>query len=241
MTCKESMLKEESIRRLISKLGYLPKEGESGIYSKLYRKYKYIINIDFNDKFIYYGEKISVGDMSTSNLTKDENFVVLECVDRLLEKGYPPEKLTLEIKWDLGKKEKGKLDIYIADEYDDSKCFLMIECKTFGIEYEKEKKNMLVKGGQLFSYFQQDKSSQYLCLYTSELSDDNIIYNNSIIEITDDVRNATNKNESYSLWNKSFKDNGIFEEWANTYNIKSKSLIRGKLKPLQQIDSGFIF
>jgi type I restriction enzyme M protein len=155
--------------------------------------------------------------------------------------GYCPEKLTLEIKWDLGRKEKGKLDIYVADKDDDTKCFLMIECKTFGSEYEKEKKNMLSKGGQLFSYFQQDKSAQYLCLYASKLNNNEIEYVNSIVEVEDDFRIASNKNETYTLWNKMFKDNGIFEDWTSVYDIKSKALIRSKLKPLQQSDSGFIF
>ena len=229
----------QDIKELINILGFQPKESQTNIYIKKYNKY--IITIDFNLGIIDYGDKIKLGDKSTSNFSNSENFVVLECVNRLLEVGYSPEKLTLEIKWDLGRKEKGKLDIYVADKDDDTKCFLMIECKTFESEYEKEKKNMLSKGGQLFSYFQQDKSAQYLCLYASRLNNNKIEYVNSIVEIEEDFRLASNKNETYSLWNKIFKDNGIFEDWADIYNIKSKALIRSKLKPLQQSDSGFIF
>lgn len=229
----------QDIKELINILGFQPKESQTNIYIKKYNKY--IITIDFNLGIIDYGDKIKLGDKSTSNFSNSENFVVLECVNRLLEVGYSPEKLTLEIKWDLGRKEKGKLDIYVADKDDDTKCFLMIECKTFESEYEKEKKNMLSKGGQLFSYFQQDKSAQYLCLYSSRLNNNKIEYVNSIVEIEEDFRLASNKNETYSLWNKIFKDNGIFEDWADIYNIKSKALIRSKLKPLQQSDSGFIF
>lgn len=232
-------MKITEIKNFIKILGYQPEEAKENIYFKNYKNY--IIRIDFNTESIEYGNKIKLGDKTTSNFSSSENFVVLECVNRLLDMGYSPEKLTLEIKWDLGRKEKGKLDIYVADKDDDNKCFLMIECKTFGSEYEKEKKNMLSKGGQLFSYFQQDKSAQYLCLYASRLNNNEIEYNNAIVKVEEDFRTASNKNETYSFWNKIFKDNGIFEDWTTVYDIKSKALIRSKLKPLQQSDSGFIF
>lgn len=56
---------------------------------------------------------IKIGDLTTSNFENSENFVVLECIDRILEKGYNPEDLSLEHKFPLGRKEKGKLDILI--------------------------------------------------------------------------------------------------------------------------------
>lgn len=235
-------MSHENIKKLILAIGFLPEEGKENTYTKQYKNHSnYTISLDFNSENINYGEKITIGDRTTSNFSSSENFVVLECVDKLLVKGYAPEKLTLEIKWDLGRKEKGKLDIFVADKEDDKKCFLMVECKTYGSEYDKEKRNMLVKGGQLFSYFQQDKSAQYLCLYASQYNNGNIEYDNSIVEITEEIRSASNKNESHSIWNKTFKDNGIFEEWADVYDITSKALIREKLRPLQQSDSGFIF
>ena len=40
----------------------------------------------------------------------------------------------------MGRKEKGKLDILVMDK--DDKAYLMIECKTWGDEYEKEKKKI---------------------------------------------------------------------------------------------------
>lgn len=232
-------MNKTKIKNLINILGFQPEEAKEDIYIKSYNGY--VLRVDFNEEKIYYGEKITLGDLTTSNFSSSENFVVLECVNRLLEKGYAPEKLTLEIKWDLGRKEKGKLDIYVADKDDDTKCFLMIECKTAGSEYDKEKKNMLAKGGQLFSYFQQDKSAQYLCLYASELNGDSIAYDNAIVEVTEEYRTASNKNETYSLWNKIFKDNGIFEDWVDLYDFESKAMLRSQLKPLQQSDSGFIF
>lgn len=235
-------MSHENIKKLILAIGFLPEEGKENTYTKQYKNHSnYTISLDFNSENINYGEKITIGDRTTSNFSSSENFVVLECVDKLLVKGYSPEKLTLEIKWDLGRKEKGKLDIFVADKDDSSKCFLMIECKTYGSEYDKEKKNMFSKGGQLFSYFQQDKSAQYLCLYASQYNNGNVEYDNSIVEITEEIRSASNKNESYSAWNKSFKDNGVFEDWVDVYDVKSKALVREKLKTLKQSDSGFIF
>jgi type I restriction enzyme M protein len=235
-------MKKENIKKLITTMGFTPEEAKEEVYIKSYKKHNgYSVRLDFNTESIGYGDKITLGDRTTSNFSSSENFVVLECVDKLLTKGYAPEKLTLEIKWELGHKEKGKLDIYVADKDDNKKCFLMIECKTFGSEYDKERKNMLSKGGQLFSYFQQDKSAQYLSLYASQLNGNDIEYVNSIVEITEEIRVASNKNETHTLWNKVFKDNGVFEDWADIYDIKSKALIREKLRPLQQEDSGFIF
>lgn len=96
-------------------------------------------------------------------------------------KGYPPDKLSLEHKWPMGRKEKGKLDILITDK--DDKAYLMIECKTWGGEYENEKKKMQRDGGQLFSYFQQDKAAQYLCLYASRVNKGQIEFVNDIVQV----------------------------------------------------------
>jgi type I restriction enzyme M protein len=43
----------------------------------------------------------------------------------------------------------------------------MIECKTWGTEFEKELNKIQKNGGQLFTYFQQDRATEYLTLYTS--------------------------------------------------------------------------
>ena len=46
-----------------------------------------------------------------------KNFVVLECVNRILEKGYRPEHIELERKWTLGHEQKAvKADICVLDK-----------------------------------------------------------------------------------------------------------------------------
>ena len=144
-------LKKTEIKELITLLGFKPQAGTKDIYYKNYPKLKdYVLKVNFEKENIEYGSKIKLGDLTTSNFENSENFVVLECVDRVLEKGYPPNKLSLEHKWPMGRKEKGKLDILITDK--DDKAYLMIECKTWGGEYENEKRKMQRDGGQLFSY-----------------------------------------------------------------------------------------
>ena len=233
-------IKKSDIKELIGLLGFKPQEGDKDIYYKNYPSHKnYVLKVDFEQEKIDYGTKIKLGDLTTSNFENSENFVVLEGVDRVLEKGYAPDKLSLEHKWPMGRKEKGKLDILVMDK--DDKAYLMIECKTWGDEYEKEKKKMQRDGGQLFSYFQQDKAAQYLCLYASRVIDGKIEFVNDIVKVDEAWKELDNQKEIFDHWNKNFKDNGIFEEWANAYDIEIKSLTRGRLKELTEEDSGRIY
>lgn len=233
-------IKKSDIKELIGLLGFKPQEGDKDIYYKNYPSHKnYVLKVDFEQEKIEYGTKIKLGDLTTSNFENSENFVVLEGVDRVLEKGYAPDKLSLEHKWPMGRKEKGKLDILVMDK--DDKAYLMIECKTWGDEYEKEKKKMQRDGGQLFSYFQQDKAAQYLCLYASRVIDGKIEFVNDIVKVDEAWKELDNQKEIFDHWNKNFKDNGIFEEWANAYDIEIKSLTRGRLKELTEEDSGRIY
>ena len=117
----------------------------------------------------------------------------------------------------------------------------MIECKTWGEEYEKEKKKMQRDGGQLFSYFQQDKSAQYLCLYASRFNKGVIEYVNDIVKVDEQWKELSNQKKIFDHWSKNFKDNGIFDDWANAYDIEIKALTRGRLKELTEDDSGRIF
>ncbi len=237
----------DNIKNLISLLGYKPENGTNDVYYKKYSNHNsYIIRINFNTQKIEYRsfdieeEKgIRWGDSTTSNFENSENFVVLECVDRLLEKGYAPHNIYLEYKFHLGRNEKGKLDILVFNN--DEKAYLMIECKTWGTEFSKEQKKMQKDGGQLFSYYVQDKATNYLCLYTSHLSHEIIEYKNDIIKADEIWTELSNQKEIHDHWNKNVKDNGIFEEWANAYDIEIKALVRARLQPLTKDDSGRIF
>lgn len=237
----------DTIKSLINRMGFLPEDGVSNIYFKKYVMHSnYIIRVNFNTSKIEYRENdvseedgIKCGDLTTSNFENSENFVVLECINRLLEKGYAPKNLYLEYKFPLGRNEKGKLDILVFDN--DGKAYLMIECKTWGTEFSKETKKMLKNGGQLFSYYVQDKATKYLCLYTSRYNQNEIEYKNNIIKVDEEWTELTNQKEIHDHWNKNTKDNGVFEEWANAYDVEIKALVRSRLLPLTKDDSGRIF
>lgn len=234
----------EYIKKLLYALGY--KEIHSEIFNKKYKN-NYTISIDFEKEKIFYidnnfDKNIKLGDETTSNFENSENFVVLECVDRLLEKGYSPDSITLEKKWEMGRKEKGKLDILVSK---DNVSYLMIECKTWGNEFNKEYKNMLdkdKKGGQLFSYYNQDRNAEYLCLYTSRLNDiEKIEYKNEIVKIDEELKTLANVEEIYIRWNKQFSFNGIFEEDILPYGIQAKALLKKDLKTITPEDGKNIY
>ena len=223
---------------LVKQLGFSPKEKKSDIYSKQYSG-GYTIEIDFTQKSINYGKDIQSESKTTQNFSQAENFVVLECVDRLLEKGYKPEHIVLEKTYPAGHGVTKRLDILVTQE--DKTPYLMIECKTYGDEFEKELKNIKKDGGQLFSYFQQDKNAELLMLYTSKLENNKIIYENKIITIEDSYRQAGSVKDCYDLWNKLSKDNGVFDEWVKPYCFESKALTINDLEDIKPDDSSFIF
>ena len=228
------------MKDLITQLGFTPKEGFSNIVCKQYSKHKdFCIEVDFSSKKILYGNQITCENKSTQNFAQPENWVVLECVDRLLEKGYKPTDITLEKTWLLGHKEKGRLDILVKKE---GKAFLMIECKTWGKEFDKALTKTHKDGGQLFSYFWQYKSAEYLVLYASKFSSGNINYRNEIVKIEEDyLDNSNEKEDVFDRWSKVTYQNGIFDEWISPYNFKNKSLTKKDLKPLTEEDSHKLF
>ena len=239
-------LTADNIKKLISKMRFIPQNGKNNVYVKSYPLHnEYTIRVDFNDdKIEYYTQdtlvedRIVLGDGTTSNFAHAENFVVLECVDRLLEKGYAPSCIGLEKTYPSGRGHSGRLDILVSTA--ENIPYLMIECKTWGTEYEKEYKKMLKDGGQLFTYFTNDRAVKYLCLYTSRLGK-TVEYKNAIVDVEDSWRELSGTKEIYGHWNKNFKDNGVFESYAAPYDIKHKALTYGMLKNLKEEDSGKIF
>ncbi len=224
-------------KNLICTLGFTPKENTSGIFQKKYNGYA--IEIDFEKSIFNFGNKIKGESKTTQNFSQAENWVVLECVDRLLEKGYLPQNIVLEKTWRTGHGTSGRLDILVTR--DDSTAYLMIECKTWGAEFDKELKNLDRNGGQLFTYFQQDKDADVLMLYASQLQGKSIEFKNTIVKIEDDYRQAGNVKDFFERWNKLPKANGIFENWVTPYEFQSKALTKNDLKVLKQEDSSFIF
>lgn len=224
------------IKRHITALGFIPKSGTNGVYHKIY--VDYAIEIDFVKQSINYGSIIAES-KTTQNFSQPENFVVLECVDRLLTRGYKPQNIILEKTWPSGHGTSGRLDICVNRE--DGTPYMLIECKTYGKEYNKELSKIHKDGGQLFTYFQlSGGKADVIMLYASELKGDKFDFVNDIIKIEDDYRTGDVK-DIYEKWNKLTKDNGIFDSWVQPYNFQSKALTKEQLKEIKAEDSSFIF
>lgn len=89
--------------KLIQALGFKPKENTFGIFHKIYSDCdNYAIEIDFEKEIFIFGDRIKAENKTTQNFSQAENWVVLECINRLLEKGYKPENITLEKTWATG-------------------------------------------------------------------------------------------------------------------------------------------
>lgn len=225
------------VRLFIKIIGFLPKESSSGIFIKKYSD-GYSIEIDFEKNTFYFGGKIKIQGKETQNFSKPEDWVVFECVNRLLEKGYKPENISLEKVYPAGHGFSGRLDICVTRE--DGSEYLLIECKTSGAEFNKAVAKLNKDGGQLFTYFKFSNKADVIMLYASELNGNNVIYKNEIVKIEDDYRVGDVK-DFYEKWNKLTKDNGVFDTWVNPYNFESKALTINDLEEIRQEDSSFIF
>jgi len=224
------------------KLQFIPKENSVNIYQKKYpNQDNYSIEIDLQNNSINFGNSIFFNDSKNSiqKITKLEDLVVLECVDRLLTKGYSPKNIILEKVYPTGHGTSGRLDILVTRE--DNSAYMMIECKTWGKEFETAFKKLNRDGGQLFTYFQQDKDAEVLVLYASQFNGESIEYNNQIVKIEDEYRATSNVKDFFDRWNKIPKNNGVFEEYSSPYEFISKALTTKDLKALKHEDSGYIF
>lgn len=241
------MITKDNICNVLEAIGF-DYENSSGLYIRKYESC--MVSVDFNNQKIIYPETqgLKVNDKTTSNFEHPENFVVLECVCRLLKKGYRPEHIELEPRWTLGHDAKGgKADILVKD--DEGKSLIIIECKTAGVEFNKEKRNTEEDGGQLFSYWQQENSTRWLALYTSDWNADDLIYKCLVVSCEDDANiakmalkdkdvktylDARNDKERFEVWDETYRktwlDDVVFNEESQAYKIGIPPLRKGKLK-----------
>ncbi|EKT3966050.1 restriction endonuclease subunit S [Flavobacterium psychrophilum] len=224
------------MKDLIKKLDFEPKENASAIYIKKYLD-GYAIEIDFDKNTFYFGGKIKIGGKDSQNITKPEDWVVLECVNRLLETGYKPENISLEKVYPAGHGFSGRLDICVTRE--DGSEYLLIECKTYGKEFDKEFTRIKKDGGQLFTYFKFNNKADVIMLYASQLINNEIIYPNEIVKIEDNYKLGGTK-DFYNSWNKKTYQNIVWEN--KPYNSETKkTFTKDDLKPLSKEQSDTIF
>jgi type I restriction enzyme M protein len=214
------MITVDNLKKVLEELHYTKKKPKE-IYEKKYDEYDCVIKVDFDNKQITYPEDkgMKIHRKTTCNFSENENFVVLECITSLLDKGYKPSNIELEKPMPGGHDDTGGFcDIQVKDN--DERTFLLIECKKAD-EFEKFWKRTLADGDQLFRYYNSYRQAKALCMYTSDYNDSLKRYTN-IISMTD--------NEEYLQTNaslKSFKqvqlDNGdkvdYFSVWKDTYQL----------------------
>ncbi len=171
------MITQDNLAALLTALGFSKRVSR---YSKPIGAVT--LEIDIAKQEIVYPEAqgLKINERQTCNFSANENFVVFECVHRLLEKGYKPEHIELEPRWQLGRGASGgRADILIKDN--DGKPLLIIECKTAGSEFNKAWNKTRQDGNQLFSYAQQIPSTEFLCLYMSDFVDGTLSYASHVI------------------------------------------------------------
>lgn len=229
------MINKDNFKAQLRFLGFEEK-GET--FTKNFNTAGVYLKVDFKKEVLEYPESagIIINERQTCNFSSAENAVVFECVNQLLLKGYKPKHIELEPKWKLGHGASGgRADILIKDQKE--KPLLIIECKTYGKEFDKAWKDTLEDGGQLFSYAQQISETDFLCLYASEFDDKNIQINREqkiishkdnkqILEQDEELKSfkkASNVKKRFEVWKETYQseytESGIFEENIQPYQI----------------------
>ncbi len=215
------MITTENLKDLLIYLGY---EENNGKYTCRFTESNCEIIVDFNnEKIIYPTDKgLIVNERQTTNFSDNENFVVLECIHRLLDKGYKPSHIEIEKRWSLGHLQKsGRADICVMNATGNDMLFI-IECKTYGNEFNKALNTLKADGGQLFSYYQQEKSTKWLMLYTSDFKDGKVQQQIKTIPVfdTEEVLLKSKKDKNFKLYENSNSKEKSFETWTETYEQK---------------------
>ena len=242
------MITKTNFQQVLKKLRFIQSDV---IFSKHFEQHNCDIQVDFSKEIIIYPPEIATGANTTTNFSQNENFVVLECVCRLLEKGYKPCDMELEPLWKLGHSGKsGRADIWVRtiDQDGEKKSLLIIECKTQGPEFNHAWETTLKDGAQLFSYFQQERATSFLCLYTSGFADSKIQTEYHLIKVKDNEKlletlenpksyaKAGNNKELFDVWKETYKKDfssvGLFEDDMQAYNIGKKNYTARDLKEI---------
>jgi type I restriction-modification system DNA methylase subunit/restriction endonuclease S subunit len=246
------MITKESFRKLLLTIDF-EKDGDT-----LFKKFNdvdAILKVDFEKKKLIYPEEkgLTVNSSDTCNFRANENFVVFECVNRLLEKGYKPEHLELEPKWQVGHGSSGgRADILVTDNTE--KSLLIIECKTPGKEFNNAWKQTKNHPTQLFSYAQQEKSTNYICLYTSDFIDGEVTEDYYVVTLKDNTtlleelkdkdplsyEDANTVEEIWQAWDDTYEQDysrfGIFEDDIVPYEIGKEKYTDDDLKKVSHHD-----
>ncbi|WP_285818989.1 MULTISPECIES: N-6 DNA methylase, partial [Helicobacter] len=248
------MITQQNLKEVLELLGFIAK-GQ--IYTKIYTN-NAKIEVDFATQKINYepldsnfkeGKYPSIDNESkgfiihtntTTNFSKNENFVCLLCVDALLSKGYEARHIILEPTFEVGHNQQVYGDILVLKK--DYTNLILIENKTAGAEFNKEWHKMQKDGGQLFSYYAVNKCD-FLCLlaYDFDSNSKQITYKSHIITTKDNREhleriNADLKAHEKKLGFESPQNANVrsyFNVWTNTYtqDFTTKGLLESSIEP----------
>jgi len=229
----------ENVKQLVEYLGFEKMD------EKLYR-FEFVnisceLKVDISKNIFIYPEKqgLIVENRQTCNFSDPENFVVFECVFRLLQIGYKPENIVIEPKWKVGHGASGgRADILIKDK--SGNAFLIIECKTYGKEFDNAWKYMKIDGSQLFTYARQtDGATKYIVLYTSLIEDNNLKREYKLISLLD-KGGYIGDNALFLAWKElykqAFETHGVFEDNCEPFEIGKTKRTTDDLKELSHND-----
>ena len=231
------MITKDNIKKLLSVLHF---EQEDDVFTKSYESVGLPLKVDVRNEHFHYKEiGITVGRETTSNFSEPENFVVFECIDRLLSMGYKPEHIELEPAWKLGHTQKGGYaDIWVRTHSSlsgemaaDKESLLIIECKKSD-EFDGAWRDTLEDGAQLFSYFQQEQATKFLCLYTSDFDGEKIKPTYYLINVQDNEELLKN-NLQLSTYKDAKNNKQLFRVWHDTYqcDAATRGLFEDDIQP----------
>ena len=217
------MITKDNLREFLACIGFKQSDTIKDEMTLHFDKVNCSICIDFTYGKIIYPDGIEADRNTTKNFSAPENFVVLECIIRLLLQGYKPENIVLEPKTPGGREDSHfYCDILIRDN--EKRPYMLIECKTMDgkedDEFSKAWKKTLQDGGQLFNYYNTYRQAQYLVLYASDFVDGKLRCDYRLITMTDN-KEYLESNPKLLSFEKVSADNGtrddFFRVWSETY------------------------
>ena len=237
------MITSKNFKKVLELLHYVTTDNKT--YIKIYNdntdskfEFKAIYDVS-NDRFDFeYPPKLKYDRGTTEDSHQQESFVVFECITRLFDVGYKPENLKLEGKNYQGQK-LGWIDILVKDNTNTE--YLIIECKNSDSETKNDEftthwNKTLNNGDQLFRYFNTFSKAQYLCMYTADFVNDELVDNYNVVTLkdNDEYLESNKKLKSYKwLRENQGSSDEFFEVWKNTYGLdySTNGIIEEDCKP----------
>jgi len=206
-------------------------EKESGNYIKKYHDNS-IIKININNFSIDYGKNSFHQFKSPSLILKHEDIVILDCVDKLLIKGYDRKDIIIIE----DAKSEGMPNIILLNQ--SGSPYIAFGCFKWGEKYENALLEFKKESGRLFNHYAKNGKIRYSCIYSSYLD-------GGLNHKTYALYDMTDSDDEKTLYHT-----GIFEEDIREYEItprcsenEKKNMIKELTKLLSkytQIEDYFV-